>query len=773
VTINGGGGLLTDGSDGVQMQFNRPNCGESFKFVGKHNYYQDSPSEGCDVGFSLNIGGTGYTSFNGSRSSTALSNQSKFDTLAITNLTGSANTTGATTTGDGSVVMTYVKTISGRRYEVRRTISYTYPNYYYTDVYDITIPAGNTAVVKLYKGGDTAPNEDDQANDMLLTVPVRNIQSVNDGAGILIGMKEILQPVNMSTFEGAVGIYYNTPYSNVTAGNDIGFQNDPNRHDAGFMIQYTIGSTPGTYREENYTYAGFQKVNLEASWGTTLPIDVGDTTTLNLTMANAFLSSKTTLGYTFTLPANLVLGATTNNCGGSVTVSGQTITLTGGSLNALTNCLVSVQVGSSTTGTYGFTAASATSFTSVDMGNAVGSASITFVAPLYTKTPSSTATGTATATDTVTPTDTATETPSHTLTPSKTFTRTPSNTSTATNTPTVTNTESATATHTPTSVAKALRKAVVGAHFTLALLEDDTLATWGAENRHGETIIPPALKNMRFKDVAACVSSALALTVDGRVYGWGENIYGEATIPVFAQSGIKAIAGGGRFVLAIRDNGTVVAWGRNDFRQLEVPGNLRDVIAIAAGDRHAVALKSDGTVVAWGDGRAGQTRVPPGLRNVIKISAGENHTLALLDNGRIVGWGANDRGQISIPTTLRDVVHIGAGRRYSVAVRLDGTITGWGSTDKGVRNFPAGLNSVVVLGVAHINTVLGLRDGTIISIGDPEFGGLVSRTPTNTSMPTLTASETLPPTDTLTPSNTKTLTPSITLTRSRTPTRTR
>jgi hypothetical protein len=750
------------------MQFNINGCGESFNFRGTINYYN-----GCDVGISFNIGGTGYTTFNGSGASGDLSNQNKFDTLAITNLTGSANTTGASTTGDGSVVMIYTKTIAGRRYELKRTISYTYPNYYYKDEYDIIIPAGNTATVKLYKGGDTAPGGVDRANDMLSTVPVRDLQSVNPAAGVVIGMKEILQPVNMSTFEGAVGVDYSNPYPDVVAGNDIGFQNNPNTHDAGFMIQYTIGSTPGTYHEENYTYAGFQKINLEASWGTTLPIDVGDTTTLNLTMANAFLTTKTGLGYTFTLPANLTIGATTNSCGGTVTVVGQTISLAGGALNALTNCLVSAVIGSTTPGTYGFTAASATSLTSVDMGNAVGSATITFVAPLYTKTPSRTATGTSTPTDTVTPTDTSTETPSHTLTPSKTFTRTPSNTPTATNTPTVTNTASATATATPTSVSSALRKAVVGAHFTLALLQDDTLATWGAENRHGETIIPPALKNMRFKDVAACVSSALALTVDGRVYGWGENVYGEATIPVFAQSGIKAITGGGRFVLAIRDNGTVVAWGRNDFRQTEVPANLRDVIAIAAGDRHAVALKSDGTVVAWGDGRAGQTRVPPGLRNVIKISAGENHTLALLDNGRVVGWGANDRGQISIPATLRDVVHIGAGRRYSVAAMLDGTITGWGSTDKGVRNFPPRLDSVVVIGVAHINTVIGLRDGTIISIGDPEFGGLVSRTPTRTSMPTLTASETLPPTDTLTPSNTKTLTPSITLTRSRTPTRTR
>ncbi|MCE2852226.1 MAG: hypothetical protein LW717_13700, partial [Chloroflexaceae bacterium] len=393
--------------------------------------------------------------------------------------------------------------------------------------------------------------------------------------------------------------------------------------------------------------------------------------------------------------------------------------------------------------------------------------------PSNTPTKTNTPTDTATETETPTETETATETETNTYTPSKTYTPSHTFTPTATDTPTASNTASPTTTNTPRSASKALRKAVVGAHFTLALLEDDTLATWGAENRHGETIIPPVLKNMRFKDVAACTTSALALTVDGRVYGWGENIYGEATIPVFAQSGIKAIAGGGRFVLAIRDNGTVVAWGRNDFRQTDIPSNLRDVIAIAAGDRHAVALKSDGTVVAWGDGRAGQTRVPPGLRNVIKISAGENHTLALLDNGRVVGWGANDRGQISIPARLSNVVHIGAGRRYSVAAMLDGTITGWGSTDKNVRAFPPGLSSVVVIGVAHINTVLGLRDGTIISIGDPEFGGLVSRTPTNTSMPTLTASETLPPTETLTPSLTKTLTPSITLTRSRTPTRTR
>ena len=137
ITINGGGGALANGSDGVSMRFNIAGCGESFDFRGTQNYYN-----GCDVGVSLNIGGTGYTTFNGSGASSGLSNQAKFDTLAITQLTGSANITGASTTGDGSVVLIYTKTISGRRYELKRTITYTYPNYYYTDEYDIIIPAG-------------------------------------------------------------------------------------------------------------------------------------------------------------------------------------------------------------------------------------------------------------------------------------------------------------------------------------------------------------------------------------------------------------------------------------------------------------------------------------------------------------------------------------------------------------------------------------------------------------------------------------------------------
>jgi hypothetical protein len=75
--------------------------------------------------------------------------------------------------------------------------------------------------------------------------------------------------------------------------------------------------------------------------------------------------------------------------------------------------------------------------------------------------------------------------------------------------------------------------------------------------------------------------------------------------------------------------GTVVAWGDNEYGQTTVPVGLSGVTAIAAGYGHTVALKSDGTVVAWGSNYKGKTTVPAGLSRVTAIAAGVYHTVAL------------------------------------------------------------------------------------------------------------------------------------------------
>ncbi|KAB2661568.1 MAG: hypothetical protein DVB32_02330, partial [Verrucomicrobia bacterium] len=86
-------------------------------------------------------------------------------------------------------------------------------------------------------------------------------------------------------------------------------------------------------------------------------------------------------------------------------------------------------------------------------------------------------------------------------------------------------------------------------------------------------------------------------------------------------------------------DGTVVAWGDNSYGQTTVPAGLTGVTAIAAGSYHTVRLKSDGTVVAWGWNIFGQTTVPAGLTGVTAIAAGAFHTVALKSDGTVVAWG--------------------------------------------------------------------------------------------------------------------------------------
>ena len=119
--------------------------------------------------------------------------------------------------------------------------------------------------------------------------------------------------------------------------------------------------------------------------------------------------------------------------------------------------------------------------------------------------------------------------------------------------------------------------------------------------------------------LAAGAAHDLALIDDGSVWAWGNNVYGQlgdkTTMSRFyfervaGLPKVTAIAAGGAHSLAVDADGNVWAWGNRKYGQLglehsrenynsepiRVPGPT-GIKAVAAGASYSLALKSDGTV---------------------------------------------------------------------------------------------------------------------------------------------------------------------------------
>jgi multidrug efflux system membrane fusion protein len=80
-------------------------------------------------------------------------------------------------------------------------------------------------------------------------------------------------------------------------------------------------------------------------------------------------------------------------------------------------------------------------------------------------------------------------------------------------------------------------------------------------------------------------------------------------------------------------DGSVLAWGQNTFGQCTVPAAASNVVAIAGGLEHSLALRADGSAVAWGNNSNGQGAVPAGLSNGVAVAAGFYHNVLLLGSG--------------------------------------------------------------------------------------------------------------------------------------------
>ncbi len=303
------------------------------------------------------------------------------------------------------------------------------------------------------------------------------------------------------------------------------------------------------------------------------------------------------------------------------------------------------------------------------------------------------------------------------------------------------------ATFAPVSLITEVSSVAAGGNFTLALLDNGTVMSWGSNaggqlgigTSGGRAQTPVAVDSLSgVAAISAGGEDALALLGDGTVAGWGS---GESGVPgsrtpkkldgisgavaVAAGSEDKKVPGNGVTDLALLGNGKVLAWGNGEDGQLgngktenstapvEVSG-LTDVTAIAAGDGQNLALLADGTVMAWGENNAGQlgngnlkSQDQPiavqGISDVVAIAAGDEDCLALLADGTVMAWGNGDVGQLGRPPVegnsdipvavagLDEVAAVAAGTRlgvdingtHNVALLDDGTVMTWGGNKEG------------------------------------------------------------------------------------------
>ena len=371
VYLNGTGGQQSTGSDGIKVALNRSSQAGSDEiwFAGTTQYCCSAASP------MLNIGGQLYGEAGPASGSTSWSS------MTFSNFTGSAKRSSETQTlGSGSVQMTYTAVRNSRTYRLIRDVSYTYPNDYFTNTFTVEIPDGNTEQVKFYFGGDTAPGGSDSGYGIMLTAPVRTVISLNTGTSIQLGYREV---PGSKPFDGATSQSYSAPYTTVQSGGNIGYVVNASNHDAGLMVQWNFGSTPGTYSAAMEMFANKQSTRLVGSFSSAT-VAAGTSVNLDLSLVNTVLSSRSSLGYTVTLPAGMTVASTpTNACGGTVTATAgsRTIQISGASVASAQSCLLQVPVVAAIPGTFALSASSVAIPSGSNVVNGMSSVSVEATGP--------------------------------------------------------------------------------------------------------------------------------------------------------------------------------------------------------------------------------------------------------------------------------------------------------------------------------------------------------------------------------------------------------
>ncbi|XP_042145750.1 E3 ubiquitin-protein ligase HERC2 isoform X2 [Ixodes scapularis] len=229
---------------------------------------------------------------------------------------------------------------------------------------------------------------------------------------------------------------------------------------------------------------------------------------------------------------------------------------------------------------------------------------------------------------------------------------------------------------------------------------------------------------------------ALAQTVDGKVFSWGEGDDGKLghgnrmsyekprLIEALKSKRIRDISCGSSHSAAITSSGELYTWGLGEYGRLGHGDNLTQlrpkqvsalaghrIVQVACGSRDAqtLALSDEGQVFSWGDGDFGKLgrggsegcSVPHNVERlnglgVCQVECGAQFSLALTRAGQVWTWGKGDyfrlghgsdahvrKPQLVEGLQGKKVIHVSVGALHCLAVTDQGQVYAWGDNDHG------------------------------------------------------------------------------------------
>ena len=243
------------------------------------------------------------------------------------------------------------------------------------------------------------------------------------------------------------------------------------------------------------------------------------------------------------------------------------------------------------------------------------------------------------------------------------------------------------------------KQVACGEQYTAAIKTDGTLWNWGY-NFYGHlginsetdrsTPVTTRLGGTNWKQVAVGQYHTAAIKTDGTLWTWGGDITGQLGInesTVFANRSTpvttlvggtnwKQVACGRDHTVAIKIDGTLWVWGKNSYGQLAIPDGIDRLTPtttfvggtnwkqVASGGIYTAAIKTDGTLWTWGSSATPVTTILGGT-NWKQVACGGNHTAAIKTDGTLWIWGSNFYGTLGINDT--------ANRTTPVTTILGGT----------------------------------------------------------------------------------------------------